>query len=210
MFRLGAVGPLLCRVRRAESLRGRLSSASIRAATLPARRHASTVGPVNPGAMNLRWHLSHARGYLALGMLKEAQAELAAIPPPDADRFEVHALRVALLHDKEDWRALRRLAADLVKRQPDEAGWWVSFAFATRRLTSIEKARAILLEAESHHPSEATIQFNLACYSCQLGDLDEGRRRLERAIKLDDKFREHARTDPDLAPLRAADATGLT
>jgi tetratricopeptide (TPR) repeat protein len=154
--------------------------------------------------MNLRWHLSHARGYLALGMFRQAKAELDAIAPPDADRFEVHALRVALLHEREDWKALRRLAGDLVKRQPGEAGWWVAFAFATRRAASLDKARAILLEAEEHHPSEATIQFNLACYACQLGDLAEARRRVLRAIVLDADTRELARTDPDLAPLRAA------
>lgn len=154
--------------------------------------------------MKLRWHLSHARGYLELGMVREAAAELDAIPAADADRIEVCALRVAILHETKNWRALRQVAAKLVERQPEEAGWWVSYAFATRRAASLEKARAILLEAEKRHAKEAVIQFNLGCYACQLGDLDEARRRIGRAIGLNAEFRELAQHDPDLEPLRAA------
>lgn len=155
--------------------------------------------------MNLRWHLSHARGYIDLGMLAEAEAELAAIRPPENDRPEVHALRVALLHEKCDWSELRRVAAVLVQRQPDQPGWWVSFAFATRRTTSIEDAREILLAAERAHPEEAIIHFNLGCYACQLGELDEARRRVWRSIQLRSELRELAHHDPDLQPLRDQD-----
>jgi Tfp pilus assembly protein PilF len=157
--------------------------------------------------MNLRWHISHARGYLELGMLKEAEAELAAIAPEEAARKEVAALRIGLLHEKRDWRALRRLAGGLVRTQPEEPGWWVSYAFATRRVASIEKARAILLKAEVRFPREAMVQFNLGCYACQLGDLEEAWRRVQRAIELDGAMRGLAREDPDLEPLRATGAT---
>lgn len=155
--------------------------------------------------MNLRWHLSHARGYLDLGMFAEAEAELAAIPSPDDDLPEVHALRVALLHEKCDWLELRGVAAGLVQRQPDEPGWWVSFAFATRRTRSIEDAREILLAAERAHPQEAIIHFNLGCYACQLGEFDEARRRVWRSIELRSELRELAHHDPDLQPLRDQD-----
>jgi tetratricopeptide (TPR) repeat protein len=159
--------------------------------------------------MNLRWHLSHARGYLELGMVREAAAELDAIPDADSDRLEVCALRVALLHERCDWRALRRLAEVLVTRQPAEAGWWVSLAFATRRADSLEKARAILIEAEKLHGTNAVVQFNLGCYACQLGELDEARLRLRRAITLNEDFRDIAQHDPDLEPLRAADGASF-
>ena len=155
--------------------------------------------------MNLRWHLSHARGYLDLGMVAEAEAELAAIGSPENDRPEVHAVRVALLHEKRDWHELRRIAAVLVERQPDEPGWWVSFAFATRRTMSLEEAREILLAAERAHPQEAIIHFNLGCYACQLGEFDEARRRVARSIELRSELRELAHHDPDLQPLRDQD-----
>ncbi len=155
--------------------------------------------------MNLRWHLSHARGYLDLGMLTEAEAELAAIPAPENDAAEVHAMRVAILHEKRDWQELRRIAAALVQSQPNEPGWWVSFAFATRRTTSLEDAREILLAAERAHPQEAIIHFNLGCYACQLGELEEARRRVWRSIELRGELRELAHHDPDLQPLRDED-----
>ncbi len=155
--------------------------------------------------MNLRWRLSHTRGYLALGMLVEAEAELAAIEPADASQPEVQALRVALLHEQQDWARLQTLARELVARQPEEPGWWVSLAFATRRMSSLEQARAILLEAEPRHGEEAIIQFNLGCYAAQLGGLEEARRRVLRAIELREDFRMIARHDPDLEPLRQQD-----
>ena len=159
--------------------------------------------------MNLRWHLSHARGYLDLGMLAEAEAELGAIPLPESDRPEVHALRVTLLHERCDWQELRRIAAALVEQQPDEPGWWVSFAFAPRRTMSIEEAREILLAAERAHPQEAIIHFNLGCYACQLGEYDEARRRVWRSIELRGELRELAHHDPDLQPLRDLDPLGF-
>jgi tetratricopeptide (TPR) repeat protein len=153
--------------------------------------------------MQPKWHLSHARGYLDLGMVAEAAAELDCIPAPDNDALEVLALRVAVLQERCDWPALRALAGEFVRRAPTEAAAWVTWAYASRRAESIAVAEKILLDAERLHPNEATIQFNLGCYACQRGALAEARRRVNRAIALDKKFSESAVTDPDLAPLRA-------
>ena len=43
-------------------------------------------------------------------------------------------------------------------------------AFATRRVESIPAAHAILKRAASLHPTDSTIQFNLACYEAQSAD----------------------------------------
>lgn len=155
--------------------------------------------------MDLRWRLSHARGYIELGMWREAAAELDAIDPAFAESIDVLALRVALLHESEDWEQLQAVAGALTERQPKETAWWVSYAFATRRVLSVEAAKAVLLEAEKTLPDQAIIQFNLSCYACQLGELAEARKRVLRAMALDANFRAMAQTDPDLAPLREAD-----
>lgn len=152
-----------------------------------------------------KWRLSHAQGYLGLGMVAEAAAELDHIPAPERDGLDVLALRVAVLQEQQDWPALSATAGEFVRRAPDEAAAWVTWAFATRRADSLVAAEKILLEAESRHPAEPTIQFNLGCYACQRGDLAAARRRIDRAIALDQHFAEVAATDPDLAPLRAAD-----
>jgi len=160
-------------------------------------------------AMRSEWHVSHAQGYLGLGMVAEAAAELDQIPAPERNEPEVLALRLAVLQERCEWPALRAVAAEFVRRAPAEAAGWVTWAYATRRAESLAAAETILLDAERLHPDEPTIQFNLACYACQRGALAEARRRVKRAIALDKKFAAAASTDPDLAPLREADrATG--
>jgi len=155
--------------------------------------------------MELKWRLSQARGYLGLGMIKEAGVELDHVPVEAAQQTEVLALRALVLQEQAKWPPLVDVARKLVLRQPAESGWWITWAYATRRSRSLEAAEAILLEAERTHPQEAAIQFNLGCYACQRGDLAEARRRIDQAIALDKTFKETAATDPDLAPLREAE-----
>ncbi len=154
--------------------------------------------------MELKWRLAHARGYLGLGMIGEAAAELDQIPAESAQETEVLALRALVLQEQSNWLPLEELARILVLRQPLESGWWITWAYATRRSRSLAAAEAILLQAERTHPQEATIQFNLGCYACLRGDLAEARRRVDRAIALEKSFQDAAATDPDLERLRAA------
>lgn len=151
-----------------------------------------------------RWHLSHAQGFLALGLIKEAAAELAALPPEVQDQFPALALRVTILQAQERWTEMQVLAADLVRAQPNEAGGWVTWAYAVRRAESLEGATAILRDAEALHPRDPTIQFNLGCYASLRGDVAEARRRIARAIELDRSFAALAATDEDLVALRAS------
>jgi len=150
--------------------------------------------------------LSHARGYLELGMIAEAAAELDRIPSPENDELDVLSVRLAILQEQENWPILRDLARLLVARVPDEPAAWVTWAYATRRADSLDEAERILLNAELQHPSEPTIQFNLGCYACQRGDLAAARIRVDRAIELEPEFSKAAATDPDLAPLRRREA----
>ncbi|MEO6245068.1 MAG: hypothetical protein ABIQ12_06500 [Opitutaceae bacterium] len=146
--------------------------------------------------------IAHARGYLELGMLAEAAAELALVPEPENAGLGFQGVRLALLQEQQDWPALRDCARDYAHRVPEEAAAWVTWAYAARRADSITAARKVLLEAIPHHPANGTIQFNLACYASQLGELTDARHHLELAIALDKEFAKAAVTDPDLAPLR--------
>ncbi len=177
----------------------------IRSAPPRAQRHrleCRSGGDRLAGGVKLQWHLSQARGYLGLGMVQEAAAELDQVSPADARQTDVLALRALVLQEKEEWPALVEAARELVQRQPGEAGWWIAWAYATRRSRSLAAAEAILLEAERSHPKEAAIQFNLGCYACLRQDLVEARRRVERAVALDKSFREAVAIDPDLELLR--------
>jgi Tfp pilus assembly protein PilF len=153
--------------------------------------------------MLLRRRISHAQGYLELGMLAEAEAELEQITGAAAQSNEVLAVRLAVLHEQHNWPAVRDLARELVQRNPAEPAMWVTWAYATRRTESLEAAESILLEAEKLHPVEPTIHFNLGCYACQRGDVWTAKRRVDAAAGLDPKFIKIAETDPDLEALRA-------
>ena len=48
---------------------------------------------------------------------------------------------------------------------------------------------------------EATYHYNLGCYDATLGNIEEAQAHLRTSFKLDNKFREYARTDPDLKPV---------
>lgn len=152
--------------------------------------------------MQLKWRLSHARGYLELGMVGAAETELDHVPPQSTDDFEVRSLRALIMQEKKDWKNLAPLAERLVRDCPADPGWWIMWAYAVRRADSLASAEKILIEAEARHPKEATIQFNLGCYACQRGDLLRARTYVDCAIALDEQFKDAAEIDPDLAPLR--------
>ncbi len=151
--------------------------------------------------------ISHAQGYLGLGMVAEAAAELDQLPADAQDTLPVLALRLAVLQAQEAWAPLRIAAARCVDLRPEEAGFWITWAYAARRADSLAAAQRILHDAERRHATEPTIQFNLGCYAAQLGALEAAHTRVLRAIALDGSFAALAATDPDLAPLRAAGHT---
>ena len=72
------------------------------------------------------------------------------------------------------------------------------FDYATRRADSINAARLILLEAVERIPKAAIFHYNLACYECQLGDVEVAKIRLEHALKLEPRYRLKALEDEDL------------
>lgn len=148
------------------------------------------------------WRLRHAEGYLALGLKREASAELAGVPPGEDDALPVLAMRAAVYHELADWPRAAEASELLCERAPDDAGHWIQRAYAVRRARDIEAARGVLLRAMELHPSEPIIRFNLACYEAQLGRLEAARGHLAEACRMNPECAEMAKTDPDLEPLR--------
>jgi tetratricopeptide (TPR) repeat protein len=136
-------------------------------------------------------------------MYLEADAELDKIDPFCRAAPEVLAVRLGIYAGLEKWELMQVVAEKLANYDPAEAQWRISFAYATRRAESIEKAREILLNALDSHPEEPTIHYNLACYECQLGNLSAAKDHLMKSTKADDKFKLMALDDSDLEPLWA-------
>jgi tetratricopeptide (TPR) repeat protein len=76
-----------------------------------------------------------------------------------------------------------------------------SLACATRRADSIHAAKEILLNAEPKFPKEAIIKYNLACYCCQLGEIENAKNYLKKAFEIDSSWRLNALNDEDLKPM---------
>ena len=146
-------------------------------------------------------HLTAAEGYATLGMFLDADAELEQIDAEVRHVAEVLTVRLEIYRGLEKWDLMQTVAARLAAHDPEDAQWAISLAYATRRAQSIEAAKAILLEAVERHPKEPILHYNLACYECQLGELEVAKARLAHAFKLAPKCRLMALDDDDLAPL---------
>ena len=112
--------------------------------------------------------------------------------------------KLRLLERAQKWPDAAALAAKLAASHPNEARWFVAWAFAKRRSDSLETASKILSEAASLHPKDPLIQFNLGCYAAQRGDLTTAQSYVRKAIELDHGMEKLAHEDPDLEPLRQA------
>ena len=148
-------------------------------------------------------HLSAAYGYCDLKMYGDAGEELEKISRDYHDLPEVAGARLAILQGLKQWDRTRDMARELAQGDPGNVQWWISWAYATRRAESIGAAKAILLEAVKQHSDEPLIHYNLACYDCQLGDLETAKAYLKRAFKLESGYRKIAAGDEDLIPLKA-------
>jgi len=142
-----------------------------------------------------------ASGYAELGMFHEANEQLETIDPFLRAAPEVLALRIEIYRGLEKWELMAEIAKRLTEFEPDNPEWPVQLAYATRRATSIEAAKEILLNAESKFPKEAIISYNLACYECQLRELKKAKNYLKKAFEIDLNWRKAALEDEDLKPL---------
>lgn len=148
-----------------------------------------------------------AMGWFELGNRKEARAELDSITPENRLHPLVLELRWSLDADEKNWDAALATARDIVAVTPDEAAGWLHCAYALRRANGggLDKALAFLEPVANRFPDEPVIAFNLACYACQLNQLDEARHWLKRASEVggEKEMRTMALADDDLKPLWA-------
>ncbi len=73
-------------------------------------------------------------------------------------------------------------------------------------MVASKKAKVVLDEAAKLFPDDSMIQYNLACYCAQLGQLDAAKEYLGKSYDLGDakQIRRMALDDDDLKPLREA------
>lgn len=148
-----------------------------------------------------------AVGWLELGNLAEARAELAQVSAAQQEHPDVLELRWSISAQEKRWDEALQIAQAQVRRAPKRSSGWLHQAYALRRVPngSIQKAWEALLPAFDKFPKEPTIPFNLSCYACQLRQLDVARDWLNRAVAVGgkEKIKQMALEDTDLEPLWA-------
>jgi tetratricopeptide (TPR) repeat protein len=159
---------------------------------------------IKPLEMPDSFHLQAAEGWLGLGDVESATLELKEISPAEQAHPAVLIVRYEIFSRAKHWDKAVAVAQDLIKRLPTEPSVWIWLAYATRRKTggSIPEAKQILLGAEPKFPRHYLFPYNLACYSAQLGELEEAQTWLEKAIAIDNaSVKKMAVEDADLKPL---------
>lgn len=147
-------------------------------------------------------NLRAAEGYLELGMVAEAEAELERIPAEHRNLPEVVEFRILAGMAAQKWALAAGLAKHMLTIRPGVPGFWINCAYSVRRSESVEAAERILLAALKLHSDVAMIHYNLACYAAVTGRPGDAEARLSRAFALDPATREIARDDADLEVMR--------
>lgn len=170
---------------------------------------AIVIRPLEPPDQHL---VRAAEGWVELGLTGEAEAELTQVRPETrAHPQYLHAIW-AVHAARQEWSLAHAAAEAIIQITPEEVNGWVHRAYAARRMEGggLHKAWDALRPAAELFPGETIVPYNLACYACQMGNLDAARHWLSRAKAVAGKhggaetFKQMALADPDLAPLHAS------
>ncbi len=148
-------------------------------------------------------YLNAAAGWLELGDPVEANRELARISAHSRSHPAALELHWQICAVQKNWPEALEAARQFIEADGDNPSGWIHQSYTLHELKRTGEARDRLLPLVEKFPHISTIPYNLACYACQLGDLDQARQWLTRAIKTGNKedIRKAALADPDLKPM---------
>jgi predicted Zn-dependent protease len=148
-------------------------------------------------------HLEAAEGWLGLGSWREASDELEQIQPEFRAHPSVLEMRYKIYAEAKRWDQAVEVAKAVRALLPNQPWGHFYTAFALHELKRTQEAHATLKSAVEKFPEEQIMRYNLACYACQMGSLEEAMGWLQQAMTLDSKrdIRRLALEDPDLEPL---------
>lgn len=152
-------------------------------------------------------HFDAAVGWLTLGNKDDARAELEALSKANRSQTEVLALEWRLLAAERRWEEAAEVAEKRLRKGADQPEAWIERSYALHEIRRTREALDKLLPAATLFPKVSTISYNLACYTCQLGETAAARRWLKKALHASRNPSERklrilaAQQDRDLEPL---------
>jgi tetratricopeptide (TPR) repeat protein len=149
--------------------------------------------------------LDAAEGWLGLGDHLAANEEFEHISPELRSHPLVLEVRYKIFAEMKRWDRAIEIAQIMAKSLPDIPWGPFHLAFALHELKRTSEAYETLIPVVEKFPGDWLMRFNLACYSCQLGNLKEALMWLEKAMTLagDQDVRQMALADKDLEPVWA-------
>lgn len=153
--------------------------------------------------------LRAAEGWLGLGDWKSAEEELEGLAPQLQAHPIVLKLRWEICVSGKQWDAGVEIGRKLVEAAPLESFGWVNRSYALRRASGggLQPAYDALKPAADQLEDLEQVTFNLACYACQLGNLDDARQWWARCVSTalrhnrSKQVKKAALAEPDLQPL---------
>jgi len=146
--------------------------------------------------------IAAAQGYSELGMHDDAIAELDNLDPVAADDPEVLETRLHILMHAKRWKEALAASRKFCKASPDLPSGFIHAAFCLHEMGRTQDAKSLLLGGPAALLKEPTYHYNLACYEARLGNFAEAHAHLETSFAMDRKYREFAKNDADLEPIR--------
>jgi predicted Zn-dependent protease len=143
-----------------------------------------------------------AEGFAELGMYDDALAELDELDPDYQDSLETLRIRVEIILRQRSWKAALRFSLRACQLYPSESWAFIHAAFCLHELGRTEEAKQMLLDGPAKLLDEPVYYYNLGCYDAVLGNLHQAKAYLHASFRLDQSFRDMAKSDPDLERIR--------
>lgn len=134
---------------------------------------------------SLRWTLSFARGYLELGMIREAARELEQLDLDDKCRSEVIDLRIQVLLARRHWRKADRLARVAIRMFPGLIEFYRHAANACEARGDLLEAKRTWFSVPSLFHQSGYFHYKIAGYEALLGNTDRAQEHIALALRLD-------------------------
>ncbi len=135
--------------------------------------------------------------------MADALAELDRISPQHQNRPEVLEVRWSIAAKQKNWGLCQKIADQLIAMQPQDPSGWIKKAVSLHGEQRYQEAWDTLAPVSARFPEVKHITYDLACYACLLGRVDEARRLLAKVFTGEDApiWKAMAMADPDLQTL---------
>ena len=116
-----------------------------------------------------------------------------------------YALKAELLNEKlSRHEEAMRSFTNAITLEPGRSEYYNGRGLTWMNMGKLETALMDFESAAATNPDDAAARYNVACAHARLGHKDEAIASLSKAIELDDRLLNHAKTDQDLASIRSA------